>query len=195
MRRLTLAAVVSALILSGCAATTSGPSGAGEPAGSSSSSASAILARHSLSGDAVAIVDQLEKLGGSERPRDLKASVRPNELQLSDADGAATLPMPADRFYLSVAPYAHDTHECYFHSLTTCQGEMSKRPVHLKITGADGAVIVDEDTMTNANGFVGTWLPRGSSGTVEVTTPDGRGSQPFGTGPEDKTCLTTLQLT
>jgi hypothetical protein len=162
---------------------------------SSSSSASAILARHGLAGDAVAVVDRLERLGGSERPSDLKASVRPNELQLSDADGAASIPMPTDRFYLSVAPYAQDTHECYFHSLTTCQGEMSQRPVHLTITDAAGAVIVDEDTTTNANGFIGTWLPRGASGTVEVTTPDGHGSQPFGTGGDDPTCMTTLKLT
>lgn len=195
MRRLTTAAVLCALLLGGCSATTSGPSGAGGAGGSSSSTESAILARHGLAGDAVAVVDRLEKLGGSERPRDLKASVRPNELQLSDADGAASLPMPADRFYLSVAPYATDTHECYFHSLTTCQGEMSERPVHLKITDTTGAVIVDEDTTTNANGFVGTWLPRGSSGTVEVTTQDGSGSQPFGTGPDDATCMTTLKLT
>lgn len=194
MRRLIVAASLSALVLAGCSATTSGPSGAGERASSSSSSASAILVRHGLSGDAVAVVDRLERLGGSERPRDLTASVRPNELQLSDADGAATLPMPADRFYLSVAPYADNTHECYFHSLTTCQGEMSKRLVHLKITDANGAVLVDEDTTTNANGFVGTWLPRGARGTVEVTTADGHGAQPFGTGPDDRTCMTTLRL-
>jgi hypothetical protein len=192
---LTIAVALSALVLGGFAATTSPPSGAGGSAGPSSSSASAILARHGLAGDAVAVVDRLEALGGSDRPSDLKASVRPNELQLSDADGAASMPMPADRFYLSVAPYATDTHECYFHSLTTCQGEMSERPVHVRITDASGSVIVDEDTTTNANGFVGTWLPRGASGTVEVTTPDGRGSQPFGTGPDDPTCMTTLRLT
>jgi hypothetical protein len=192
VRRLTIAAAVIALLLGGCAATSSGRESAPIPA--SSASATALLARYGLSGDAVAVVEQLEKLGGSERPRELKASVRPNELQLSDADAATSLPMPSDRFYLSVAPYAEDTHECYFHSLTTCQGEMSMRPVHLRIVDSGGRVLVDQETTTNANGFVGTWLPRGSSGTVEITTPQGSGTQPFATGAEDPTCMTTLRL-
>ena len=192
MRRLTIAAAVIALLLGGCAATPSGRESAPIPA--SSASATALLARYGLSGDAVAVVEQLEKLGGSERPRELKASVRPNELQLSDADAATSLPMPSDRFYLSVAPYAEDTHEYYFHSLTTCQGEMSMRPVHLRIVDSGGRVLVDQETTTNANGFVGTWLPRGSSGTVEITTPQGSGTQPFATGADDPTCMTTLRL-
>jgi hypothetical protein len=189
-----IAAALTALLLGGCAQTSSGPQGSRTSA-SSSATATALLARYGLSGDAAAVVDQLERLGGSDRPRQLKASVRPNELQLSDADATTSLPMPADRFYLSVAPYAKDTHECYFHSLTTCQGEMSKRPVHLRIVDAGGRVLVDHETTTNANGFVGTWLPRGSSGTVEITTSQGSGTQPFATGADDPTCMTTLQLT
>lgn len=193
MRRLTIATAVIALALGGCAATSSGPQGSGTST-PSSASATALLTRYGLSGDAVAVVDQLEKLGGSDRPRELKASVRPGELQLSDGDATASLPMPADRFYLSVAPYAKDTHECYFHSLTTCQGEMLKRSVHLRIVDTGGRVLVDQETTTNANGFVGTWLPRGSSGTVEITTPQGTGTQPFATGSDDPTCMTTLKV-
>jgi hypothetical protein len=188
-----IAAALTALLLGGCAQTSSGPQGSRTSA-SSSATATALLARYGLSGDAAAVVDQLERLGGSDRPRQLKASVRPNELQLSDADAATSLPMPSDRFYLSVAPYAEDTHECYFHSLTTCQGEMSMRPVHLRIVDSGGRVLVDQETTTNANGFVGTWLPRGSSGTVEITTPQGSGTQPFATGADDPTCMTTLRL-
>jgi hypothetical protein len=192
VRRRTIATAVSALLLGACAATSSGEEDA--PNRASSASATALLARYGLGGDAVAVVDQLETLGGSERPRELKASVRPDELQLSDGDATASLPMPADRFYLSVAPYAKDTHECYFHSLTTCQGEMSRRSVHLRIVDTGGRVLVDRETTTNANGFVGTWLPRGSSGTVEITTPQGSGVQPFATGADDPTCMTTLRL-
>jgi hypothetical protein len=192
VRRLTIAVAIIAFVLGGCAAMSSGQEGA--PTRASSASATALLGRYGLGGDAVAVVDQLEKLGGSDRPRELKASVRAGELQLSDGDATASLPMPADRFYLSVAPYAEDTHECYFHSLTTCQGEMSKRSVHLRIVDAGGRVLVDEMTTTNANGFVGSWLPRGSSGTVEITAPEGSGTQPFATGADDPTCMTTLKL-
>jgi hypothetical protein len=142
----------------------------------------------------MSIVDDLERLGGDERPRALKASVRPDELQLSDGDEQVTLRMPADRFYLSIAPYRAKTHECYFHSLTTCQGEMASSDVHVKIVDTSGAVLVDRRTVTNANGFVGFWLPKGVSGTVEVTTGAGTGSQPFSTGADDPTCMTTLRV-
>jgi hypothetical protein len=37
-------------------------------------------------------------------------------------------------------------------------------------------------------------LPKGASGTVEVTTEGGAGSQPFSTGADDPTCMTTLRL-
>jgi hypothetical protein len=161
---------------------------------SSSPGAATFLAEHRLSGDAMSIVADLERLGGAERPKDLKASVRPDELQLSDGDGQVTLRTPADRFYLSIAPYRGKTHECYFHSLTTCQGELTAEDVHVKIVDTSGAVLVDKYTVTNANGFVGFWLPKGAFGTVEVTAEGGAGSQPFSTGADDPTCMTTLRL-
>ena len=161
---------------------------------SSSPGAATFLAEHRLSGDAVSIVEDLERLGGDERPQDLKVSVRPTELQLSDDDGQVTLRTPADRFYLSIAPYRDKTHECYFHGLTTCQGELTAEDVHVKIVDTSGEVLVDQDTVTNANGFVGFWLPRGASGTVELTTEGGAGSQPFSTGADDPTCMTTLRV-
>jgi hypothetical protein len=44
------------------------------------------------------------------------------------------------------------------------------------------------------NGFIGFWLPKGASGTVEVTSGRGTGSQRFSTGVDDPTCMTTLRL-
>jgi len=184
-----LTAVLSAsVLLAGCSTQTPA-----SPQGSPGATG-AFLEEHGLSGDAVKIVDQLEKLGGKDRPTEFTASVRPDELLLSDGTDEVSMPLPEDRFYLSIAPYAAKTHDCYFHSLTTCQGEMSKQPVRLRIVDTGGSVLVDQETTTNANGFVGTWLPRGSSGTVEVTTPQGSGSQPFATGADDPTCMTTLKL-
>jgi hypothetical protein len=122
------------------------------------------------------------------------ASVRPDQLQLSDDDEKVTLPMPGDRFYLSIAPYRDSTHECHFHSLTTCQGEMGDQDVHVKVVDASGQVLVDKEAVTNPNGFVGVWLPKGSSGTVEVSTPRGTGAQSFSTADDDATCMTTLRV-
>lgn len=191
------AALLSAGLLLGACSSGASQSSSGSVGASSvsSSEASALLSRHGLSGDAVAVVERLEALGGSDRPQDLMASVRPGELQLSDDQGKVSLPLPGDRFYLSVAPYAQRTHDCHFHSLTTCQGEMGGETVHLRITDSSGAVLVDKDARVNANGFVGSWLPRGTAGTVEVTSAKGRGTQPFSTSAaDDATCMTTLKL-
>jgi hypothetical protein len=190
VRRLTSAALGLALLLGAC-------SSAGEAARGQVSAipqSATFLAEHRLSGDAMSVVEDLERLGGDERPRDLKASVRPDELQLSDDEEQVNLRMPGDRFYLSIAPYRDQTHECYFHSLTTCQGELASQDIHVKIVDASGVLLVNEATMTNANGFVGFWLAKGVSGTVQVAAGGKTGSRPFSTGADAPTCMTTLRL-
>jgi hypothetical protein len=124
------------------------------------------------------------------------ASVRPDELVLTDADGAErALDLPDDRFYLSVAPYVSTTHECFHHSLTTCKGELSDEKVQVTVTDDTGKVLVEKQTRTFDNGFVGLWLRRGTTGTIEVEYDGKQGRARFGTGEDDPTCLTTLQLT
>jgi hypothetical protein len=200
VRRSTAALLSTAFVSTGLLLGACAPGSSASPDVSSAEAATtasaALLARHGLAGDGPAIVERLEALPSQDRPRDLMVSVRPGELQLSDGQGKASLPLPRDRFYLSVAPYVDHTHECHFHSLTTCQGEMMRTAVHLTIRDASGAPLVDKDVVTNANGFVGSWLPKGSSGTVEVVSRRGRGTQPFSTeAADDPTCMTTLRLT
>ena len=182
MRRVTITALSASLLLAGCSSTARD---GGED----------FLTEHGLPGDAVQIVDHLEKLGGDDRPTDLMASVRPDHLVLSDADDELQLPLPEDRFYLSIAPYSKQTHDCFFHSLTTCQGELAREDVHVKIVDkGTGDVLVDEETVTNPNGFVGFWLPKDVDATVEVAHAGQTGQQHFSTREGDATCMTTLQL-
>ncbi|MGA4668660.1 CueP family metal-binding protein [Propionibacteriaceae bacterium Y1923] len=142
------------------------------------------------------IVAQLDA-STDQRPLAFAASVRPTGLLLADEQGETVVPLPEDEFYVSVAPYVSNTHPCHFHSLATCNGELKETPVAVKITTAEGDVLVNEQTTTYAgNGFIGYWLPRGVTGTIEVTLADGRsGAVDFSTvGDEDATCITTLQL-
>jgi len=141
------------------------------------------------------MVDHLDRLGGADRPADLTASVRAEALVLSDGTDEVVVELPAEEFYVSVAPYVEATHECYFHSLTSCQGELVEEDVEVTVTSNDGEVLLEEATTTFANGFVGLWLPRGFEGTLEVTHDGLTGQVPVATGAEDPTCLTTLQLT
>ncbi|MHB1064925.1 MAG: CueP family metal-binding protein, partial [Georgenia sp.] len=130
-----------------------------------------------------------------DRPADLMASVRPEVLLLSDGVAEHSLPLPADRFYVSIAPYVNQTHECFFHSLTTCRGELGGEDVTVRVVDDAGEVLVDEERTTFANGFVGMWLPRDVTGTIEVTQGGRTGVVEFSTDADGATCVTTLRLT
>lgn len=103
--------------------------------------------------------------------------------------------MSSDQFYLSIAPYLTHTHDCHFHNLGTCQGELAGKAVHVKVTDSDGTVLVYQAATTYANGFVAFWVPKGRTGTIEVTADGKSGQVPFDSGTEGATCVTTLKLT
>jgi hypothetical protein len=184
-----LAAV--ALTLAGCASTATEPP-------ESSATAPSILAAYGLAGlDGPAIVDRLDRTPVASRPATLRASVRPGQLLLSEVDSGqqTTVDLPDDLFYLAVAPYIEKTHDCYFHSLTTCRGELAGKNIHVTITErTTGKVLVDTTTTTFDNGFAGFWLPRGIDATITVTYETYAATGDISTGPEDPTCLTTLRL-
>lgn len=187
----TLALVAAVLLLAGCA----GSPPAGAPADSADS---ALLAAYDLAGlDGKEIVERLEHTPVGARHQHLRASVRPGHLLLSEAgsDAEIVVDLPDDEFYLSIAPYRERTHDCYFHSLTTCRGEMAGKQVHVRITDrASGAVLVNETVRMHDHGFVGFWLPSNIEAVVEISHDGYAGSQIIATRPDDPTCLSTLQL-
>lgn len=156
---------------------------------------SALLAEHGLQGlSATQIVDTLDA-STDPRPLALGASVKPGQLMLTDGQEEVVLDLPEDRFYVSIAPFVDSTHECYFHSLGTCQGELTEEPVQVTITDGAGDVLVDEEVTTGTNGFAGFWLPRDITGTIQIEHDGRSGSVDFATDTESPTCITTLQLT
>lgn len=188
----TFAALLAALIaLAGC--TSAVPEATPSPDAESS-----MLADHGLAGlDARQIIDRLDTMALAERPTNLIASVRPDHLLLSDdQQREMNLPIPSDQFYLSFAPYLTQTHDCHFHSLTTCVGELQNADIRVKVSDSSGATIVDEALRTFDNGFLGLWLPRGIDATLAVEHEGGSVVLPITTeGDQAATCLTTLQLT
>ena len=209
--RLLVAAVIAsvALVLTGCAGAASGDGQASAAASQEPTAAPEVgeadelLAPHGLSGlDARQVIDELEATPVAERPKDLMASVQPDELVLSNAQGEeARLPMPEDEFYVSVAPYAEATHECHFHSLTTCLGELSNEPIGIEAevvggeNAAGGAWSLAEQRKTADNGFAGVWLPRDREIALRITHEDGVAERLISTGePDAPTCITTMRL-
>ena len=109
----------SALALSGCtiSAPEAVPTSSGDLAVKSD-----LLANHGLEGlGAAEVIERLDTMPVSNRPAGLQASVQPDAVVLSDTQQReARLPLPEDGMYVSIAPYKSQTHDCYFHSLTTC---------------------------------------------------------------------------
>ncbi|TRW46110.1 CueP family metal-binding protein [Georgenia yuyongxinii] len=194
-----LAVIVAgaALVLAGCSSVTIEPAApATSPAPSSSPATdSTLLTDHGLDGLAAQqVIELLDKTPLDERATDLMASIRPDELLLSDGQEDVALPLPEDRFYVSIAPFVDQTHECFYHSLTTCTGELSGKEMQVTIVDDAGEVLVEETTTTYDNGFVGFWLPRDVDGTIRVSSEGREGEADFTTTDDGATCVTTLQL-
>ena len=146
--------------------------------------------------NATEAIDHLDRIKVADRPAGLMASVYPDQLVLTDKTQEVTLEMPEDATYLSIAPYVKQSHECFYHSLTTCLGELGNESVDVQITDdSTGDVVVDEKATTYDNGFVGFWVPRELEGTIEISHAGKSGSTTFSTTEEGATCITDLQLT
>ncbi len=192
-------ALLLAVTLTACAQDdapgTDAPSATSDSA-SAPAEAEQLLAEYGLAGmGTTEIIDQLDRLGAAERPTEMIASVLPGELKVFTETEEFSLGLPGDRFYLSVAPYVHQTHDCFYHSLTTCTGELSSAEVHVQIVDeTHDKVLVDDTRTTFENGFTGFWLPRDIEGTLRVTYDGKVGEVDFSTHADAPTCLTTLQL-
>jgi len=189
------ATLVSVVVLTGCATTSSSEletTSAASQAGDSD-----VPAAHDLAGlDATQVIEQLDTMPVADRPADLLASVQPEALVLTDDQEHETrLPMPDDEVYISIAPYREHTHDCYFHSLTTCLGELANTEVQVTLTSDDADVLLDEVRATYDNGFVGVWVPRNTEATLTIEHEGQRGTATISTmNDDDPTCITTLQL-
>ncbi len=196
--RTALLAAVALFSLSAVAGCTASPEPTSAPPTVSdvvAGDSEALLSAHGLSGKSPREVVEALDQEPSARPLSLMGSVRYGEVLLDDGKSQASLPLKGEDFYLSIAPYENRTHECYFHNLGTCQGELADTDVHVTVVSEDGETLVDEDVTTYSNGFVAFWIRKDIKGTVTVTKDGKTGEVPFSSDSEGATCVTTLQLT
>lgn len=191
MKRAATLFTTLALTLAGCSSETS------ESTTPGNLSQEAFLTTHGLDGmEAEGIIEHLDQMAVADRPTDLIASVRIDELLLTDDSQEVVLDLPEALTYVSIAPYVNQTHDCFYHSLTTCLGELGNEPVQVTITDeTTGEVLVDKETTTFDNGFVGFWIPDEVTGTIEVTHQGRTGTTDFSTTDDGATCVTDLRLT
>ena len=160
-----------------------------------SQSNTAFLEKYGLNG--LSVEEIVQKLDSSiSDASGLRASITSDYLILSDASDEVRVALPKDKFYLSFAPYIDQSHDCYFHSLTTCTAELGNKKFDVTVTdAATGETIVDETLTSFDNGFIGLWLPKGIEAELSVQYEGKSASAGISTiSDDDATCLTTLQL-
>jgi hypothetical protein len=195
-------ALASAVVLGGCASAEpqAGSTGSQSPSTTAAPAAPAdaqeLLSRYGVeSTDAVDVIDTLDRVPPAKRSEGLMASVKDDELLLTSGERQFGLDIPQDQFYLSMAPYIDETHDCFYHSLTTCLGELRSADVGVQIV-EDGTnkVLVEGDYTTFENGFIGFWLPADVQASLRVTHDGKVAETAISTDDEAPTCLTTLKL-
>jgi hypothetical protein len=112
----------------------------------------------------------------------------------ADNNDETSYKLPADEFFVSIAPYVKDTHPCAIHSLTGCQGELKNEEFKVTVTDQKGNVVMDDVMQSYENGFIDMWLPRDQTFNVKIEH-DGKSSESTITTSEgDNTCVSTMQL-
>ena len=122
------------------------------------------------------------------------ASITSHELVVEEDNEELVYELPEEEFFVSIAPFINETHECAVHSLTGCQGELVEEDFDVLITDSSGEVVVDETMTTEKNGFIDLWLPRDETFVVEMTQGSRTTEAKISTFEGDKTCITTMQL-
>ena len=126
-----------------------------------------------------------------DEPQDIGARITGEALLLYQGEEEVRVPLPEDLFFVSIAPYINDVHPCQVHNLITCRGELYGETMLITITLNDGSVLYSEERTTQANGFIGLWLPAGIEGTLSVEMPNRSVSHPISTYANSDTCITT----
>ena len=126
-----------------------------------------------------------------DEPQDIGARITGEALLLYQGEDEVSVPLPEDLFFVSIAPYINDVHPCQIHNLITCRGELFGETMLITLTLNDGTVLYSEERTTQANGFIGLWLPAGIEGTLSIEMPNRSVSHPISTYANSDTCITT----
>ncbi len=126
-----------------------------------------------------------------DEPSNVGARITGDKLFLYDIEKEYSIDLPTESFFVSIAPYINEVHPCTIHNLVTCRGEVFNQSMHIQIVDANNKIIVDEDRITQDNGFIGIWLPKGINATLKVEYYGLSVEYPISTFSESDTCITT----
>lgn len=138
------------------------------------------------------VINTLDK--GQHKSGNLLAQISSKNLVIEDVFNKYTYSYKDEPFYLSIAPYIDNTHPCFDHVPTSCQGELVNKDITVQVINDKNEVVYSENTKTLDNGFAGIWLPRNMKGTISVQYDGKVAVQDISTFSTDGTCLTDLRL-
>ncbi|MBY6187908.1 CueP family metal-binding protein [Marinobacter hydrocarbonoclasticus] len=127
--------------------------------------------------------------------------IHPDRVNAIFADGTeANVAIPADQFYLSIAPWATYTHPCGNHVPTGCTGELIGKPMHVSAVDINsGEEVLNQMITTQHDGFIDFWVPaqRQLAFTFHYEHPELgllEAKEVLPTFQDSRTCITTMQL-
>ncbi|MDA3951241.1 MAG: CueP family metal-binding protein [Spirochaeta sp.] len=125
----------------------------------------------------------------------VRTALAHDSIQFGFPDGTVkVVPIPGETMVVSIAPYVTTTHPCEIHSINGCQGELPDQEFDVAVTHTDGTEYRNETIQTGDNGFFELWLPAGSEFNVTVSGGGGTATRIIATEPDDRTCITDMQL-
>ncbi len=126
-----------------------------------------------------------------DEPNNVGARITGDKLYLYDNEKEYSRDLPTDSFFVSIAPYINEVHPCTIHNLVSCRGEIFNQIVRVRVVNENNQIIIDENRATQANGFIGIWLPKGINATLSVEYDGLFVESPISTFSESDTCITT----
>lgn len=78
--------------------------------------------------------------------------------------------------------------------MTGCQGELVEETFDVFIEDMEGNVVVNEEVLSQSNGFFDLWLPREQTYKVKIEHDGKIVESEISTFENDGTCITTMQL-
>lgn len=105
-----------------------------------------------------------------------------------------TKKVPDSIFYLAVAPYINETHECELHYPSSCNGELAEKSFKVTAKDENGIVYFDGNIITLKHGFFEIWVPRNRNLTLTINYNNLTGEEKLSTNSDSRTCITTIKL-
>jgi hypothetical protein len=150
-----------------------------------------LLSKYNLDNiDQKALINDLEN---KDFNGEITASISDKQIFIYHKTKEYEIMLQEDLFYVSLAPYINQTHGCYTHSLTGCQGELIDKDFIVKIYDEEDNLLEEKTINSGSDGFFGLFLEKGITYKI-IVEYEGLSTSYDIDAFTDQTCFTGGQL-